>query len=410
MNVIDLFAGAGGLSEGFRKAGFNILSHVEMDQSASLTLKTREAFYYLKEHHMLNVYEDYLLKKISRDELYSYIPKKILDRVINTEINDATIEEVFQSIDKNIENKEVSVIIGGPPCQAYSLAGRSRDPQRMKNDPRNYLYKQYIKFLNRFSPKIFVFENVMGILTAQSGDIFRNIKKEMNEAGYEIDYRVLNSKDFGVCQSRKRVIIIGWKKEISFAYPDFNDIQARGITIRNLFADLPILKSGEAINERNGYNDFPNDYLVSNSIREKEWTVLSQHVSRPNREIDLNIYKYAVEKWDTFGRKIKYDELPKDWQTQKNTKSFLDRFKVIPYDDVSHTVVAHISKDGHYYIHPSKEQNRSISVREAARIQSFPDNYYFEDSRTAAFKQIGNAVPPLMAYHIAIILKQGEVN
>ncbi|OFG61550.1 DNA cytosine methyltransferase [Listeria monocytogenes] len=410
MNVIDLFAGAGGLSEGFRKAGFNILSHVEMDQSASLTLKTREAFYYLKEHHMLNVYEDYLLKKISRGELYSYIPKKILDRVINTEINDATIEEVFQSIDKNIENKEVSVIIGGPPCQAYSLAGRSRDPQRMKNDPRNYLYKQYIKFLNRFSPKIFVFENVMGILTAQSGDIFRNIKKEMNEAGYEIDYRVLNSKDFGVCQSRKRVIIIGWKKEISFAYPDFNDIQARGITIRNLFADLPILKSGEAINERNGYNDFPNDYLVSNSIREKEWTVLSQHVSRPNREIDLNIYKYAVEKWDTFGRKIKYDELPKDWQTQKNTKSFLDRFKVIPYDDVSHTVVAHISKDGHYYIHPSKEQNRSISVREAARIQSFPDNYYFEDSRTAAFKQIGNAVPPLMAYHIAIILKQGEVN
>ncbi|EBB5834103.1 DNA cytosine methyltransferase [Listeria monocytogenes] len=409
MNVIDLFAGAGGLSEGFRKAGFNILSHVEMDQSASLTLKTREAFYYLKEHHMLNVYEDYLLKKISRDELYSYIPKNILDRVINTEINDATIEEVFQSIDKNIENKEVSVIIGGPPCQAYSLAGRSRDPQRMKNDPRNYLYKQYIKFLNRFSPKIFVFENVMGILTAQSGDIFRNIKKEMNEAGYEIDYRVLNSKDFGVCQSRKRVIIIGWKKEISFAYPDFNDIQARGITIRNLFADLPILKSGEAINERNGYNDFPNDYLVSNSIREKEWTVLSQHVSRPNREIDLNIYKYAVEKWDTFGRKIKYDELPKEWQTQKNTKSFLDRFKVIPYDDVSHTVVAHISKDGHYYIHPSKEQNRSISVREAARIQSFPDNYYFEDSRTAAFKQIGNAVPPLMAYHIAIILKQGEV-
>ncbi|WP_059141516.1 DNA cytosine methyltransferase [Paenilisteria newyorkensis] len=401
MNVIDLFAGAGGLSEGFRKAGFNILSHVEMDQSASLTLKTREAFYFLKEKDKLHIYEDYLLKKISRDELYSHIPKDILNRVINAEITDETIGGIFKSVDKSIGNQKISVIIGGPPCQAYSLAGRARDPERMLNDPRNYLYKQYIKFLSKYSPEIFVFENVMGILTAQSGEIFQNIKKEMNEAGYEIDYKVLNSKDFGVCQSRKRVILIGWKKELTFSYPNFENIQVAKKTIRNLFEDLPILKAGEAINERDGYTKRSTKYLVADSIRETDWNVLIQHIARPNRELDLNIYRYAVEKWDTEGRKIKYDELPKTWQTQKNTQSFLDRFKVIPYDDVSHTVVAHIAKDGHYYIHPSKEQNRSISVREAARIQSFPDNYYFEDSRTAAYKQIGNAVPPLMAYHLA---------
>ena len=134
--------------------------------------------------------------------------------------------------------------------------------------------------------------------------------------------------------------------------------------------------------------------------------ILSQHISRPNNERDLTIYRKYVDYYNKTGKKIKYNELPEELITHNNTKSFLDRFNIVSYDKISHTLVAHIAKDGHYYIHPDIKQNRSISVREAARIQSFPDDYYFESSRTAAFKQIGNAVPPLMAEKIAKYIKK----
>ncbi|MCY7753292.1 DNA cytosine methyltransferase [Bacillus haynesii] len=166
MNVIDLFAGAGGLSEGFRQEGYKIIAHVEMDYSASLTLKTREAYHYLKEKNQIDVYKDYLLNKISREKLYSFIPSNILEKVINEEINDESIERIFRKIDDLRESKKIDMIIGGPPCQAYSLVGRARDPERMLNDPRNYLYRHYINFLKKYNPKYFVFENVLGILSA----------------------------------------------------------------------------------------------------------------------------------------------------------------------------------------------------------------------------------------------------
>ncbi|MBS4208057.1 DNA cytosine methyltransferase [Bacillus sp. FJAT-50079] len=404
MNVIDLFAGAGGLSEGFRQEGFNILAHVEMDKHASFTLKTREAYYYLKDHKQLDIYENYLLKNLSRDELYCHIPRKILNKVINQEITDDSIEGIFDKIDSLLNGKSVDLIIGGPPCQAYSVAGRSRDPQRMKGDPRNYLYRQYIRFLTKYNPNYFVFENVVGLLSAQKGAIFAEIKQEMNKAGYEIDYRVLNSKDFGVIQSRKRVIIIGWKSDISFNYPSFfNKIYSD--TISDLFEDLPTLNAGDSVGPGNKYISIPSNYTRQNNIRTSDWNLLTQHEARPNRELDLEIYRYCVNIWNKEKRKVKYNELPENLKTHKNTKTFLDRFNVIPYEGISHTIVAHISKDGHYYIHPDIKQNRSITIREAARIQSFPDDYYFESNRTAAFKQIGNSVPPLMARKIARKLK-----
>lgn len=400
MKVIDLFAGAGGLSEGFRQAGFDILAHVEMDKHAAITLKTREAYYYLKKHGNLTKYKEYLQGEITREELYETIPNEVLNTVINQEITDDTIEGIFTEIDLLIENQTVDMIIGGPPCQAYSLAGRSRDPRRMEEDPRNFLYRQYIRFLNKYNPKMFLFENVMGILSAQNGTIFENIRVEMEEAGYRMDYRILNSKDFGVLQSRKRVIIIGWKTEFDFDYPEFT-LESTQATIKDLFSDLPKLKAGELHKTFDYYREVSNEYMYKSQIRVGNWDILTQHNARPHREQDLQIYKHCVRTWNDERRKVKYNELPEELITHKNTNTFLDRFNVISYDGISHTIVAHIAKDGHYYIHPDIEQNRSITVREAARIQSFPDTYYFESNRTSAFKQIGNAVPPLMARKIA---------
>jgi len=151
----------------------------------------------------------------------------------------------------------------------------------------------------------------------------------------------------------------------------------------------------------NSYRTECTQCLEYTHIRRKEWNVLTQNISRPNNERDLEIYKLYIKVWNEEGRKLKYNELPEHLSTHNNKNSFLDRFNIVPYNSICHTVVAHIAKDGHYYIHPDINQNRSITVREAARIQSFPDDYYFESSRTAAFKQIGNAVPPLMAEVIA---------
>lgn len=400
MKVIDLFAGAGGLSEGFKRQGFNIVSHVEMDKSACLTLKTREAYFYLKEQGKIDIYKKYITGEISRDELYGYIPDDILKRIINESISDETIEDIF----KLIGNEEIDIIIGGPPCQAYSLVGRSRDPDRMKNDPRNYLYRQYIKFIKKYKPKLFVFENVIGILSAQEGKIFESIKDEMKEVGYNLDYRILDASDFGVLQSRRRVILIGWKTDIDFSYPDFENVELKW-NINDLFHDLPSIQSGDSM-EVGKHLDMKNEILDEMKIRSSEWDILTQHTARKNNDRDLKIYKYCVEIWNEERRRVRYDELPEELRTHNNLESFLDRFKVVDGLGVCHTMVAHISKDGHHYIHPDITQNRSLTVREAARIQSFPDDYYFETCRTDAFRQIGNAVPPLMAEMIARELKR----
>lgn len=406
LKIIDLFAGAGGLSEGFRQEGCNILAHVEMDKSACNTLRTREAFYHLKENNLLHIYKDYLLKNISRDELYSIIPHNILDRVIEAEINNKTIPDIFNRIDNLLGEDTVDLIIGGPPCQAYSTAGISRDPNRMKNDPRNYFYRYYIRFLRKYQPKMFIFENVKGILSAQEGKVFKNIRRNLSNAGYKMDYRILNAKDFGVSQIRERVIIIGWKKELNFEYPNFN-LQIESPTIRDLFKDLPKINAGECVNGENKYVLKKNIDIPE--IRTDNWNILTQHISRPNNNTDLRIYRLVVETWNREGRLLKYNELPSELITHKNSDTFLDRYKMVKNEALAHTVVAHIAKDGHHFIHPDIEQNRSLSVREAARIQSFPDDFYFEDSRTAAFKQIGNAVPPLMAKEIAKTLKSTEL-
>jgi DNA (cytosine-5)-methyltransferase 1 len=402
MNFIDLFSGAGGLSEGFINAGFTPLAHVEIDNSACKTLETRLAYHSLKEKNKLDFYYDYLLGKTEREKFLSNSIDKIhLDSVINLGIGGENNKIIFDKIDSLAGNNEIDLIVGGPPCQAYSLVGRARDEKGMKDDPRNHLYKEYAKFLKNYRPKVFVFENVLGLITAEKGLYFKNMQKYFRSIGYHLDYNILHSEDYGVLQKRRRIILIGWRKDVVFEYPTFKKI-VHPFMVNDLLKDLKSLKPGEekAITK---YKKETTNYLEQFELRNGV-DFVTQHIARPHNNRDLEIYKIAIQKWNKEER-LKYSDLPEDLKTHNNQKSFLDRFKVVDPKGYSHTMVAHIAKDGHHYIYPSLRQVRSLSVREAARIQSFSDDYFFEGGRSAAFRQIGNAVPPLMAKEIALKIK-----
>lgn len=407
LTYIDLFAGAGGLSEGFIRQGFNPIAHVEMKKEACDTLKTRAAFHYLKESNQEKIYYNYLKGKITRDELWNSIPSNLIDSVINKEISEETLPEIFDIIDNELNGRKIDLVIGGPPCQAYSVAGRARDPKGMKEDPRNHLYIHYIKFLERYQPKMFVFENVPGILSANNGEFLKKIFDAVESIGYKLNIppkKFLNAKNFNVLQDRKRVIIIGWKEELNLSYPDFPENEVKYNINQHLFSDLPKRKNGEGdLGIVNYVSKNVPEYLNKFKLR-NGLDFTTQHIVRPNNNNDLEIYKIAVQKWNE-GSRLNYATLPPNLIRHSNTKTFSNRFQVVNGNGISHTVVAHIAMDGHYYIHPDFEQNRSISIREAARIQSFPDDYFFEGSRTAAYKQIGNAVPVLMAEGIAEKIK-----
>jgi DNA (cytosine-5)-methyltransferase 1 len=159
LNYIDLFAGAGGLSEGFIRAGFNPIAHVEMNKDACDTIKTRTAYHWLKENKKIRIYNDYLKSENkNKEELWSNVPEHLINSVINKEISEKTLPEIFKTIDNALNRKNVDLVIGGPPCQAYSIVGRAR--KDMESDPRNHLYKHYVKFLKKYKPNMFVFENV----------------------------------------------------------------------------------------------------------------------------------------------------------------------------------------------------------------------------------------------------------
>lgn len=404
---IDLFSGAGGLSEGFIRAGFRPVAHVEADASACFTLKTRQAFHWLNNNGLQYKYIQYLNNEISREQLYQEVPKSEIDSVINEIIGLETLDTIFDRIDGLLKKRKLDLIIGGPPCQAYSLIGRARG--NMVNDARNHLYIYYAEFLKRYLPKYFVFENVLGLLTARDPDgelYFDKMKKLFVEIGYSLEYKVLSANEYGVLQNRKRIILVGkrgHRSKKSF-YPE-PEKWIPEVCVWDLLNDLPKIQAGsgtvtpqqpvgkhsEWLEKSGVYSNFP----------------ITWHQARPHSKQDLEIYQYAVNLWNSEKRRLHYDDLPEYLKSHKGRNSFVDRFKVVAGDiQASHTVVAHISKDGHHYIHPDIVQNRSITPREAARIQSFPDDYYFENvsgkpARTSAFKQIGNAVPVLLAQKIA---------
>jgi DNA (cytosine-5)-methyltransferase 1 len=403
MNYIDVFAGASGLSEGFKRSGFNPIAHIEMSQDACNTIKTRIAYHFLKSENKLDIYFDYIAGKLeTREKLYNEIPSYLLNSVINKTILDDTLNSIFNQIDslsKTQKEKKIDLIIGGPPCQAYSLVGRSRDPNRMKGDARNFLFRYYAEFLKRYKPKIFVFENVLGLLTAGNQTYLNQMLELFDELGYSTAIKVLNAEDYGVLQRRRRVFIVGRRGKTKFHFPELINIENKWQTKNDLFFDLPRLEPGQEMHIAK-YEKPTNEYLERTELR-NGIDFVTQHVTRNHNERDLEIYSIAIKKWLYEKKRLKYVELPERLRTHRNTGAFLDRYKVVDPLGHSHTVVAHIAKDGHYYIYPDQNQVRSISVREAARLQSFPDDYFFEGGRTAAFKQIGNAVPPLMAQALA---------
>lgn len=379
---IDLFAGAGGFAEGFYQENFKALSHIEFDSDACKTLKERMKF-------------------------YNY-PKKEIEKIKSTDITD---ENIIDIIEDGVNNNSVDVIIGGPPCQSFSSQGKARDPNGMKCDPRNYLYESYIKILNHFKPKFFVFENVSGILSTKINgkQIIDTIFKDMKE-NYKIiedkNTLLLNAADFGVPQERKRVIIIGVRKDLNIdvatIYKDLAEIAKNEeiVTVHDAIGDLPKLYPGEGSEIIEHKPKIINKYL--SKIRSNQFGTLHHHVARNHNELDKKRYKLMSKyKW-TLGEL--YEKEPSLVHPKK--RLFNNSYVVQHFDKPSKTIIAHLYKDGNQFIHPDHTQERTLTPREAARLQSFPDDFIFPCSKTQQYKQIGNAVPPLLAKHIASVLKK----
>lgn len=411
---IDLFAGAGGLSEGFYQEDFRPLVHVEIDKYACETLKERMKFYKYDE----NIINQSVL---CGDMTDINIVKDIESRVRYIENNYRKERGIIELRANDSIEDIVDVVIGGPPCQSFSTLGRARDPQGMKNDPRNYLFRNYIQILEHFKPKLFVFENVVGLLSAnvKGESVINNIFLAMEQAGYNVmsslDRRnelVLNSVNYGVPQNRKRVIIIGVRNDLELTAQEVYELinkthyDVEGNPNRNLekyisvaeaIGDLPILQAGEGQEIANYNNNELNRY--TRLMRDINDVTICNHVARNHNEEDRERYRLMAQMNWTFKELI--DNRPELY----NGRVFSNSYVVQRSDLPGRTIIAHLYKDGNQFIHPDYNQARTFTVREAARIQSFPDNFVFCGSRTQQYKQVGNAVPPIMARQIAIAIK-----
>ena len=387
---IDLFAGCGGLSEGFYREGYKALAHLEIDKTACMTLATRMKHYGYSEE---------------------IIKKSIL-------CEDITDKNIIKKLDKVI-NEKVNVIIGGPPCQAFSSVGRAQDPDSMRNDPRNYLFESYLKILNHYKPSIFIFENVKGILTAKPNGvkIFDIIIKEMRKTykvSSNIDTILINSVNYGVPQMRERVILVGIRKDKDLDPEDVYDLlektnyapgeKSNGLkkyyTVKDAIYDLPKLFPGEGEELVEPYRTGRNKYLKT--INNKPYNRVLNHVARNHNKQDIERYKIlSKNNWQ-----LKDLEKVRPDLVHHNPKHFGNRYTVQSYNKPGKTIVAHLYKDGNLFIHPDSSQGRTFTVREAARIQSFPDDFLFEGCRTEQYKQVGNAVPPLLAQAFAKAIKK----
>lgn len=384
---IDLFAGCGGLSEGFYRKGFTALAHVEINKFACDTLRER-----------------------MRSYGYAKPEKEVVE-------HDITAEDIINRIDDAVDGRAVDVIIGGPPCQAYSTAGRARDPNGMKKDPRNFLFESYVKILEHYRPKFFVFENVTGILSATVknkkiiNQVLSALGKEYKVSGNP-ESMVLNSVNYGVPQQRKRVIIFGVRKDLHVPIeqmysgvtkthygPEDEVSERKGlkpfVTVRDAIAEFPAIHQGQGEKECSFEYSLGNEFLKR--IGSKKLRILRDHVCRKHNATDVERYvEMSRNKW-TFSELLKNRP---DLQHER-ARLFDNSYVVQFWDQPARTIIAHLVKDGNQFIHPDPEQGRTLTVREAARLQSFPDDFVFSGSRGEQFRQIGNAVPPLFAEALA---------
>jgi DNA (cytosine-5)-methyltransferase 1 len=515
ITVIDLFAGPGGLSEGFscfknseNKHVFRIGLSIEKDFFAHKTLLLR-SFFRQFQNNGQNVPEDYyhyLRGSINRRELFEKYPVEVSQAETETllaTLGDKYSEKIISDRIKNISalsnyNKRHWVLIGGPPCQAYSLAGRSRNKgngnYKPEGDDHHYLYREYLKFISDHWPSVFVMENVKGLLSAKvKGECIFNkilhdlinpakaLKKLNSKDNYKYNIYsftkstqygdincklndfIVKSENYGIPQARHRVFLLGIREDLGYIVPPVLTQNIDQKTVFEAIYDLPKIRSGLSKekdsafkwqaniqgylqktrwlnsakqDERGGHDVYKKLIAVLNNMTspnndkggeylrgiisvgfDDEWFLdkrikgVCNYSSRGHIVKDLIRYLYASCFADIHGYSPTIKQFPKDiFPKHKNViealkgNNFADRFRVQVYNKPATTITSHISKDGHYYIHPDPFQCRSLTVREAARIQTFPDNYFFEGARTQQYKQVGNAVPPLLAKQIAGIV------
>lgn len=395
INTIDLFAGCGGLLDGFlQEGGYNSLACVEWEKYPCETLAHRLK---TKWNHTKADNEVIRFDIQRTDELFAGFDDPEYGR--------------HEGLDSIIGQKKVDVIIGGPPCQAYSLAGRIRDENGMRDDYRNYLFESYLKVVSHFKPKFFIFENVIGMLSAapDGTPIVNKIKKSFNDAGYKVadDFKeaLFDVADFGIPQHRNRVIILGIKKD-AFAteeitesiIKDFYEVimpsfKCKQKTVREAIGDLPKL--------------FPSKEIIYSSGHKYSHSPISSegalnHSPRFHSERDQKVFALLAEDIELGRNQYTSIEVLKELYTKITGKqSNIHKFYVLRWNEPSNTIPAHLYKDGLRHIHPDSKQARSITVREAARLQTFADDFEFLGSTMAQYKMIGNAVPSGFAKIIA---------
>ncbi len=500
--VIDLFAGPGGLGEGFssytsgKEFAFKIALSIEKDKFAHQTLELRAFYRQFPREAVPMTYYEYLKGGITKDELFAAHPLESANakrEAWHAELGSKKTDPkmVAARVEAALNGAEKWVLIGGPPCQAYSVVGRSilrsRSKIKYAKDRRHFLYKEYLKILAEHQPPIFVMENVKGLLSSQrikgqntfdliiadlkkplnakrSGGnedlaykLFSLSKKAANGEEFEPDEFVVRSEEYGIPQARHRVIILGIRSDFYKTLPK-TLAREETLSINEVIDDLPKLRSGLSkevdtgeswqaaiceIKKAGWLETVSSDLQIAilASLEEihaglprgssfitkstqsgktpklAEWYIdknlegVCNHETRSHIRSDLHRYFFASVFAKTYGRSPTLRDFPKDLlpkhhsvQAALEGSNFNDRFRVQVSGKPSTTVISHISKDGHYYIHYDPSQCRSLTVREAARLQTFPDNYFFEGNRTQQYHQVGNAVPPLLAYKIAEIV------
>lgn len=396
INSIDLFAGCGGLCEGFEASGFyNTLACVEWEKAPCENLSK-----HLKDKWK---YED-ADKRVLRFDIQR-----------TDELFNGWNDEMYgtsKGLDELIGAEKVDLIIGGPPCQAYSIAGRIRDKNGMKDDYRNFLFESYIKVVKHFAPKAFIFENVPGILSATptGTPIIDTIKAKFDEAGYvvlsDLSKAIIDFSEYGVPQNRKRIIILGLSKKVygKYAHKILEDFYS------NFLPKHKVVKKSTV---RDAIGDLPKLYPLDEDVKiarkryshSFEENLISNHRSRWHSKRDQAIFTMLANDIET--GKNQYTSttaLKKLYKKMTGHSSNVHKYYVLRWDEPSNLIPAHLYKDGLRHIHPDSHQARSITVREAARLQGFPDDYEFIGTQADEYKMIGNAVPPTFSKILATTL------